>query len=51
MGTEIDKRTGSPLALLARDHDGDLRSAGGAFFALKGEQREALRKLRKRDAR
>jgi bifunctional non-homologous end joining protein LigD len=42
IGTEIDKRTGSPIALLARDDDGDLRFAGGAFFALKiGRPRDA----------
>jgi len=42
IGTEIDKRTGSRIALLARDNDGDLRFAGGAFFALREAEREAL---------
>jgi hypothetical protein len=53
------------VALLAREDDGALRFAGGAFFALKGPQRERLRghlerlatdrppipALRRRDAR
>jgi hypothetical protein len=34
IGTEIDKRSGSPIGLLAREEQGDLQFAGGAFFAL-----------------
>jgi ATP-dependent DNA ligase len=36
IGTELDKRSGAPVALLARQDDDGLRFAGGAFFALKG---------------
>ena len=65
LGTELDSRSGAPVALLAREDEGALRYAGGAFFALKGHQRERLRArierlatdrppipaLRRRDAR
>jgi hypothetical protein len=40
---EIDKRSGAPVALLARQDEGGLRYAGGAFFALKAPHRETLR--------
>jgi bifunctional non-homologous end joining protein LigD len=43
IGTEIDKRSGAPVALLARQDDEGLRYAGGAFFALKGAHKDALR--------
>ena len=43
IGTEIDKRSGAPVALLARQEDDGLRYAGGAFFALKAPHRDALR--------
>jgi ATP-dependent DNA ligase len=36
IGTEVDKRSGAPLALLARRGEDGLRYVGGAFFALKG---------------
>ena len=42
VGTEIDSRSGAPVALLAREEENGLRYAGGAFFALRGPQREAL---------
>ena len=42
VGTEIDSRSGAPVALLAREEESGLRYAGGAFFALRGPQREAL---------
>lgn len=65
IGTEVDKRSGAPIALLARQNEDGLRFVGGAFIALKAAQREALRArmaglsaerspipaLRKRDAR
>ena len=35
IGTEIDKRSGAPMALLARQDEEGLRYAGDAFFALK----------------
>jgi hypothetical protein len=35
----IDKRTGSPIALLAEDSPDGLRFAGGAFITLRGEMR------------
>jgi bifunctional non-homologous end joining protein LigD len=43
IGTEIDKRSGSPIALLAREEEDGLRYVGGAFFTLKAAQRDALR--------
>ena len=44
IGTEIDKRSGAPMALLARQDEEGLRYAGGgAFFALKTAHRAALR--------
>src|SRR5438270_13486867 len=43
IGTEIDKRSGTPMALLARQGEEGLSYAGGAFFALKGAHRDALR--------
>jgi ATP-dependent DNA ligase len=67
IGTEVHKRSGAPVALLARQSAEGLSyaGAGGAFFALKDAQRGALRDrmacltadrspipaLRKRDAR
>ena len=42
-GSELDKRRGVPVAPLAREGDEGLSFAGGAFFALKGPQRAALR--------
>jgi ATP-dependent DNA ligase len=65
IGTELDKRSGAPVALLARQSEERLSYAGGAFFALKEAQRGALRErlarltadrspipaLRKREAR
>ena len=65
IGTELDKRSGAAVALLARQDEDGLRFAGGAFLALKAPHREALRQriarlgtdrspipaLRKRDAR
>ena len=42
VGTEIDSRSGAPVALLAREEESGLRYAGGAFFALRAPQREAL---------
>jgi DNA ligase D-like protein (predicted ligase) len=65
IGTELDKRSGAPVALLARKGEEELSYAGGAFFALKDAPRSALRDrlarlivdrspipaLRKRDAR
>jgi hypothetical protein len=41
--TELEKRSGAPMALLARQSDEGLSYAGGAFFALKAAQRGALR--------
>lgn len=43
VGVDVDKRTGTPMALLAHRDEAGLRYAGGAFFALKGRQREMLR--------
>jgi DNA ligase D-like protein (predicted ligase) len=43
IGTEIDKRSGAPVALLARQSGEELQFAGGAFFALKDPQRGSLR--------
>jgi len=43
VGTELDSRSGAPIAILAREDEGALRYAGGAFFALKGPVRERLR--------
>ena len=43
VGTELDSRSGAPIAILAREDEGALRYAGGAFFALKGPNRERLR--------
>jgi bifunctional non-homologous end joining protein LigD len=43
VGTELDSRSGAPVAILAREEGGALRYAGGAFFALKGPTRERLR--------
>ena len=43
VGTELDSRSGAPIAILAREDGGALRYAGGAFFALKGPNRERLR--------
>ena len=43
IGTEIDKRSGAPMALLARQDEEGLRYAGGAFFALKNASRDSLR--------
>jgi ATP-dependent DNA ligase len=43
IGTEIDKRSGVPVALLARQDEQGLSVAGGAFFALKDAHRAALR--------
>jgi hypothetical protein len=43
IGTELDKRSGVPVALIARQGDEGLSYAGGAFFALKDAQRGALR--------
>src|SRR6188508_1044893 len=35
VGTEIDSRSGAPVALLACEEESGLRYAGGAFFALR----------------
>jgi hypothetical protein len=43
IGTELDKRSGSTIALLARHEGSGLHFAGGAFFALKSADRQALR--------
>jgi bifunctional non-homologous end joining protein LigD len=43
IGTELDKRSGAPIGLLARQDEEGLRYAGGAFFALKDAHRAALR--------
>jgi len=43
IGTEIDKRSGSPIALLAKAEEDGLRYVGGAFFTLKAAHRDALR--------
>jgi len=43
IGTELDKRSGALVALLARQSKEGLSYAGGAFFALKGPQRGSLR--------
>ena len=43
IGTEVDKRSGAPMALLASQDEEGLRYVGGAFFALKAAHREALR--------
>ena len=43
IGTELDKRSGAPMALLARQSEEGLSFAGGAFFALKDAQRGFLR--------
>jgi bifunctional non-homologous end joining protein LigD len=40
LGTSIDKRTGSPIALLAQDAADGLRFAGGAFITLRGALRQ-----------
>ena len=43
VGTEIDSRSGAPVALLAREEEsGTPILAGGAFFTLRAPQREAL---------
>jgi DNA ligase D-like protein (predicted ligase) len=48
VGTSIDKRTGSPIALLAQDAADGLRYAGGAFINLDQQTRERFReKLRR----
>ena len=41
--TEVGKRSGAPVALLARQSEEGLSYAGGAFFALKAAQLGALR--------
>ena len=43
IGTELDKGSGAPVALLARQSEEGLSCAGGAFFAVKAAQRGALR--------
>jgi hypothetical protein len=43
IGTELDKRSGAPVALLARQSVEGLSFAGGAFFALKSNERGSLR--------
>jgi ATP-dependent DNA ligase len=43
IGIELDKRSGAPAALLARQGEEGLSYSGGAFFALKDAQRGALR--------
>jgi ATP-dependent DNA ligase len=43
IGTEIDRRSGAPMALLARKSGEELQFAGGAFIALKDPQRGSLR--------
>jgi ATP-dependent DNA ligase len=39
-GHRVDKKTGSPIALLAEDKPDGLRFAGGAFITLRGHMRE-----------
>jgi ATP-dependent DNA ligase len=46
IGTELDKRSGVPVALLARQDEEGLIYVGPAFFALTGPQRGALRESR-----
>ena len=43
IGTDLDKRSGAPVGLLARQSPEGLSYAGGAFFALKDAQRGGLR--------
>ena len=43
IGTELNKLSGAPMALLARQSEEGLSFAGGAFFALKDAQRGFLR--------
>jgi len=40
VGTAVDKKTGSPMTLLAEDAPDGLRFAGGAFIALCCQMRE-----------
>jgi hypothetical protein len=40
IGMAIDKKSGSPIALLAEDADDGLRFAGDAFIAFKSRMRE-----------
>jgi DNA ligase D-like protein (predicted ligase) len=43
VGTAVDKKTGSPIALLAEDAPDGLRFAGGAFITLRGQMRDRFR--------